>query len=74
MTGTDARLVKMTASGPVIVQEPVRIDMPDGSHVESPRFMVAICTCRRSKIYPLCDASHRKRRRPAAPSDQQSPQ
>jgi CDGSH-type Zn-finger protein len=22
--------------------------------------MVAICTCRRSKDYPLCDTSHRR--------------
>jgi CDGSH-type Zn-finger protein len=26
--------------------------------------MVAICTCRRSKSYPLCDTSHRCRQRP----------
>ncbi|WP_131806068.1 CDGSH iron-sulfur domain-containing protein, partial [Mycolicibacterium conceptionense] len=23
-------------------------------------FMVAICACRRSKDYPLCDTSHRR--------------
>ena len=33
----------------------------DGSVVESDRFMVAICACRRSKSYPLCDTSHRRR-------------
>jgi CDGSH-type Zn-finger protein len=31
--------------------------------VESDRFMVAICACRKSKTYPLCDTSHRRRRR-----------
>ena len=36
---------------------------PDGSTVESDRFMVAICTCRRSKTYPLCDTSHRRKER-----------
>jgi CDGSH-type Zn-finger protein len=46
-----------------MVQGPVRIELPDGSVVESDRFMVAICTCRRSKNYPLCDTSHRRRRR-----------
>jgi CDGSH-type Zn-finger protein len=46
-----------------MVQGPVRIEMPDGSTVESNRFMVAICACRRSKTYPLCDTSHRKRQR-----------
>jgi CDGSH-type Zn-finger protein len=46
-----------------MVQGPVRIEMPDGTVVESDRFMCAICTCRRSKIYPLCDTSHRRRQR-----------
>ncbi|OBI75183.1 iron-binding protein [Mycobacterium sp. E740] len=46
-----------------MVQGPVRIEMPDGEVVESDRFMVAVCTCRRSKDYPLCDTSHRCRRR-----------
>jgi CDGSH-type Zn-finger protein len=47
-----------------MVQGPVRIEMVDGRVVESDRFMVAICTCRRSKNYPLCDTSHRCRQRP----------
>ncbi|KWX21712.1 iron-binding protein [Mycolicibacterium wolinskyi] len=44
-----------------MVQGPVRIELPDGSVVDSDRFMVAICACRRSKNYPLCDTSHRRR-------------
>jgi CDGSH-type Zn-finger protein len=55
-----------------MVQGPVRIELPDGTVVESDRFMVAICTCRRSKSYPLCDTSHRRRRRREDPSDQRS--
>jgi CDGSH-type Zn-finger protein len=55
--------VVITDGGPVMVQGPVRIELPDGEVTESDRFMVAICTCRRSKAYPLCDTSHRKRRR-----------
>ncbi|EUA05952.1 iron-binding zinc finger CDGSH type family protein [Mycobacterium kansasii 732] len=39
---------------------PVRIETPGGGVVESDRFMVAICTCRRSTEYPLCDTSHRR--------------
>jgi CDGSH-type Zn-finger protein len=58
------RMVRVVPSGPVMVEGPVRIEMPDGSVVESDRFMVAICTCRRSKSYPLCDTSHRCRQRP----------
>ena len=60
MTDSESRIVRVVASGPVLVQGPVRIEMPDGSVVESDRFMVAICTCARSKEYPLCDTSHRR--------------
>jgi CDGSH-type Zn-finger protein len=62
MSDGDARIVRVVPGGPVMVQGPVRIEMPDGGVVESDRFMVAICACRRSKNYPLCDTSHRKRR------------
>ncbi len=60
MTG-EPRLVRVVPAGPVMVEGPVRIEMPDGSIVESDRFMVAICACRRSKTYPLCDTSHRRK-------------
>lgn len=63
MTSAEPRLVRVVPGGPVLVQGPVRIEMPDGSVVESDRFMVAICACRRSKDYPLCDTSHRCRLR-----------
>jgi CDGSH-type Zn-finger protein len=62
VTDTQARTVRIVPSGPVMVQGPVRIELPDGSVVESDRFMVAICTCRRSKDFPMCDTSHRCRR------------
>jgi CDGSH-type Zn-finger protein len=52
--------VQVVAGGPVLVSGPVRIEMPGGDVVESDRFMVAICTCRRSDDYPLCDTSHRR--------------
>ncbi|WP_441962081.1 CDGSH iron-sulfur domain-containing protein [Mycolicibacterium houstonense] len=57
---TAARAVRVTKGGPIMIEGPVRIELPDGTIVESDRFMVAICTCRRSKTYPLCDTSHRK--------------
>jgi len=63
MTDGEARIVRIVPSGPVMVEGPVRIELSDGGVVESDRFMVAICTCRRSKAYPLCDTSHRCRRR-----------
>ena len=71
MTDREARVVRVVPSGPVMVQGPVRIEMPDGSVVESDRFMVAICACRRSKDYPLCDTSHRCRRRGEASASAQ---
>jgi CDGSH-type Zn-finger protein len=63
MTQAEPRLVRVVPNGPVMVQGPVLIEMPDGRVVESDRFMVAICACRRSKAYPLCDTSHRCRQR-----------
>lgn len=63
MSNAEPRLVRVVPCGPVMVQGPVRIEAPDGTVVESDRFMVAICACRKSKTYPLCDTSHRRRRR-----------
>ncbi|MCK0176401.1 CDGSH iron-sulfur domain-containing protein [Mycolicibacterium sp. F2034L] len=60
---TAPRTVRVVQGGPIMIEGPVRIEMPDGSVVESDRFMVAICACKRSKTYPLCDTSHRRRRR-----------
>jgi CDGSH-type Zn-finger protein len=60
---SEPRTVRVVQGGPIMVEGPVRIEMPDGSVVESDRFMVAICACKRSKNYPLCDTSHRRRRR-----------
>ena len=70
MSDAEPRTVRVVPSGPLMVQGPVRIEMPDGRVVESDRFMVAICTCRRSKDYPMCDTSHRCRpgRRSAKPA------
>ncbi len=63
MTDRDRRVVRVVQGGPIMVQGPVSVEMADGSTVESDRFMVAICACKRSKTYPLCDTSHRKRSR-----------
>ncbi len=67
MTGRSR--VQVIPNGPVLVPGPVRIETPGGDVVESDRFMVAICTCRRSKIYPMCDTSHRRCRPKIAESD-----
>ncbi|WP_244970926.1 CDGSH iron-sulfur domain-containing protein [Gordonia jinghuaiqii] len=55
--------VRVVRGGPVLVEGPVDIELPDGTRVQSDRFMVAVCACGRSKTYPLCDTSHRRRRR-----------
>lgn len=60
MTDQRRRTVRAVRGGPVMVEGPVSIEMPDGTCVESDRFMVAICACGRSKNFPLCDTSHRR--------------
>jgi CDGSH-type Zn-finger protein len=54
----------------VLVEGPLEIELPDGTTVSSDRFMVALCACRRSRRYPFCDTSHRRkpRRKPTASS------
>ena len=64
MTENDTHVVRVVPDGPILVRGPVRIELPDDVVVESDRFVVAICACRRSKNYPLCDTSHRCRQRP----------
>lgn len=55
------RRVTIEPGGPMLVDGPIDLELPDGSVVCSDRFRVAICLCRKSKRYPLCDTSHRKR-------------
>ncbi|WP_106400293.1 CDGSH iron-sulfur domain-containing protein [Actinocorallia populi] len=59
----ETRRVVLDPEGPVLVEGPVEIVLEDGSTVFSDRFMVALCTCRRSRRYPLCDTSHRGKKR-----------
>lgn len=62
MSGYQPRVVRVTSGGPLLIEGPVCIELPNGDVIESDRFMVAVCTCRRSRDYPLCDTSHRCRR------------
>ncbi|WP_242483732.1 CDGSH iron-sulfur domain-containing protein [Streptomyces sp. NE5-10] len=41
----------------------MEIVLADGTVARSDRFSVAVCTCRRSRAYPWCDTSHRRRER-----------
>ncbi|MGW7319468.1 CDGSH iron-sulfur domain-containing protein [Streptomyces sp. NPDC054854] len=64
-----ARRVSVDPQGPVLVEGPVEIVLDDGTIARSDRFLVAVCTCRRSRTYPWCDTSHRRRERAAATPD-----
>ncbi|MFF7153991.1 CDGSH iron-sulfur domain-containing protein [Streptomyces sp. NPDC008139] len=55
------RRVLVERDGPVLVEGPVTVVGDDGVAVTSHRFMVAVCTCRRSRTHPWCDTSHRRR-------------
>ncbi|WP_371631262.1 CDGSH iron-sulfur domain-containing protein [Streptomyces sp. NBC_00341] len=63
---SDIRRVRLERSGPLLVEGPVTVTGHDGVAVTSERFMVAVCTCRRSRSYPWCDTSHRSRAAPTA--------
>lgn len=60
----ERRRVIVEPGGPVLVEGPVEIVLADGTTVTCDRFMVALCTCRRSRSLPFCDTSHRRARRP----------
>jgi len=54
------RRIVARREGPLLVEGPVEIVLEDGTTVSCDRFCVALCTCRRSRIYPWCDTSHRQ--------------
>ncbi len=58
------RRVTIDPEGPLLVEGPVEVVGDDGTVSTSDRFAVAICTCRRSRSYPWCDTSHRRRVKP----------
>ncbi len=57
-----ARRVRIVRGGPVVVDGPIEIEH-EGETIRCDRFQVALCLCGRSRIKPLCDASHRRVRR-----------
>ncbi|MFE1409777.1 CDGSH iron-sulfur domain-containing protein [Streptomyces sp. NPDC058746] len=68
-----ARRVSVHPQGPVLIEGPVEIALSDGTIARSDRFVVAVCTCRRSRTYPWCDTSHRRRERTAPPPEDRNP-
>ncbi|ONI88324.1 hypothetical protein ALI144C_07645 [Actinosynnema sp. ALI-1.44] len=61
VTGANRAAYASTITGPVLVDGPVELVTEDGTVVRSDRVVVAVCACRRSKRFPLCDTSHRRR-------------
>ncbi|MEV4949024.1 CDGSH iron-sulfur domain-containing protein [Streptomyces sp. NPDC053755] len=62
--------VTPVAGGPLLVEGPVEVVMPDGTVRLCERPIVALCTCRRTLRAPFCDTSHRSRtRRDRRPPD-----
>jgi CDGSH-type Zn-finger protein len=61
VAAVEPRRVTVVPSGPVLVEGPVEVELPDGTLVRSDRPVVALCTCRRSRRAPFCDTSHRTR-------------
>ncbi|MER6529982.1 CDGSH iron-sulfur domain-containing protein [Streptomyces sp. NPDC001508] len=57
------RRIRVQRDGPLLVEGPVEVVGEDGEVIVSKRFLVAVCTCRRSRIFPWCDTSHRHRDR-----------
>lgn len=55
--------VTLVEGGPMLVEGPVELVLPDGTSIVSDRPVVAVCACRRSEHYPFCDTSHRRRPR-----------
>ena len=55
----------MDPEGPLLVEGPVEVVAADGTVSRSDRFVVAVCTCRRTRTAPWCDTSHRCHERPA---------
>ncbi|WP_443049586.1 CDGSH iron-sulfur domain-containing protein [Streptomyces sp. HD] len=53
--------IRVQRDGPLLVEGPVEVVGEDGEVTVSRRFTVAVCTCRRSRIFPWCDTSHRRR-------------
>ncbi|GAA3119960.1 hypothetical protein GCM10017687_36990 [Streptomyces echinatus] len=56
-----ARRITVQRRGPLLVEGPVEVELEDGTTVFSDRFRVALCTCRRSRRFPWCDTSHRRK-------------
>ncbi|MFG3224555.1 CDGSH iron-sulfur domain-containing protein [Kitasatospora sp. NPDC048194] len=53
----------VVANGPLLIEGPIEVVLPDGTVRAAERPVVALCACHRSRTYPFCDTSHRRRAR-----------
>lgn len=51
--------ITTVADGPLLIEGPVEVTLADGSIARSERPVVALCVCKRSRLMPWCDTSHR---------------
>lgn len=58
--------IRLYPDGPMLVSGAVPLIDQDGNEVCSRRKVVALCRCGRSRMTPLCDGSHQRRKRPAS--------
>ena len=59
---TEMVRVRVDPQGPTYVEGPVEICVDGEEPLVVDRFRVAICSCRCSARYPLCDGTHNKTR------------
>lgn len=64
---TEAPRVVAVEGGPLLVEGPVEVVLPDGTTRMCERPVIALCACRRSLRLPFCDTSHRRRQRGVRP-------
>ncbi|MBB5939909.1 CDGSH iron-sulfur domain-containing protein [Streptomyces zagrosensis] len=53
--------VVIAPDGPLLIEGPVEVEWGDGRIARSDRPQVALCVCRRSRSFPWCDTSHRRK-------------
>lgn len=68
------RRIRVQRDGPLLIEGPVEVLGEHGEVTVSHRFTVAVCTCRRSRNFPWCDTSHRRRGTRPAPADRSGPE
>lgn len=56
--------IRVYPDGPMLVSGAIPTLAQDGTELCSRRNVVAICRCGRSRMAPLCDGSHQRRKRP----------